>query len=140
MQDKLSTFCPKTISVQELDLVIPEKDPKECQVRSIFHELYEFGIVITFHIDVKVTRISSQPLLAKNLNILHNFGEYPAKFENIKDLKSLLGVFGDTYTVTSSTFCPFTRRSAAQASPHNSEAANLNDVFAIFCLSSIMRR
>jgi hypothetical protein len=84
--------------------------------------------------------ISSEPLLAKNLNILHTFGEYPAKLENIKDFQSSLGVFADTYTVTTSAFCPFTRHSAAQTSPHDSEAGNLNDVFAVLCLSSFMRR
>jgi hypothetical protein len=82
--------------------------------------------------------ISSQPLPAKNLNILHTFGEYPAKFENIKDFQSSLGVFGDMYTVTTSTFHPFTRHCAAQMFPHNSEAANLN-IFAMFCLSSFTR-
>jgi hypothetical protein len=79
--------------------------------------------------------ISSQPLLAKKLNILHTFGKCRAKFENIKDFQSSLGVFGDTYTT--STFRPFTRHSAAQISPHDFEAANLNDVFAMFCLSSL---
>jgi hypothetical protein len=89
-----------------------------------------------------MTGISSQPLLAKNLNILHSYGEYPAKLENtrIKDFQSSLGVFGDTYTVTTRTFCPFTGHSAPQTSPHESEAGNLNDVFAMFCLSSLMRR
>jgi hypothetical protein len=84
--------------------------------------------------------VSSQPLLAKNLNILHAFGEYPVKFENMKDFQSFLGIFGNTYRVSTSTFHPFTRYSAAQMSPHDSEAANLNDVFATFCLSSFMRR
>jgi hypothetical protein len=79
-----------------------------------------------------MTGISSQPLLAKNLNILHTFGEYTAKLENIKDFQSSLGVSGDTYTVTTSIFCPFTRQSAAQNPPHDSQAANLNDVFAMF--------
>jgi hypothetical protein len=74
--------------------------------------------------------ISSQHLLAKNLKIWPAFGEYPGKIENIKDFQSSLGVFGDTYTVTTSTFCPFTGDSAAQTSPHESEAGNLNDVFA----------
>jgi hypothetical protein len=46
-----------------------------------------------------MTGISSQLLLAKNLNIFNTFGEYPAKFENVKDFQSSLGVFGDTYTV-----------------------------------------
>jgi hypothetical protein len=82
--------------------------------------------------------ISSEPLLAKNLNILHNFGEYPAKLENIKDFQSSLVVFGDTYTVTTRTFYPFTRHSAAQTSPHEYEAGNLNNVFAMFCLSSFI--
>jgi hypothetical protein len=84
--------------------------------------------------------ISSQLLLAKNFNILHTFVKYPAKLENIKDFQSSLGIFGDTYTVTTRTFCPFTGHSAAQTSPHESEAGNLNDVFAMFCLSSCMRR
>jgi hypothetical protein len=48
--------------------------------------------------------------------------------KNIKDFKSSLGVFGDTYTVNNSTFHPFTRHSAAQISSHDSEATNLNDV------------
>jgi hypothetical protein len=52
--------------------------------------------------------ISSQPLLAKHLSILHSFGEYPAKLENIKDFQSSLGLFTDTYKVTSSIFYPFT--------------------------------
>jgi hypothetical protein len=62
--------------------------------------------------------------------ILHSFGEYPAKLENIKDVQSSLGVFGDTYTVTTSPFCPFTRHSAAQKSPHESEAGNVKEDFA----------
>jgi hypothetical protein len=69
--------------------------------------------------------IASQPLLAKNLNILHTFGECPAKIQNIKDFQLSLGVLGDTYTVTTSTYYPFTRHSAAQTSPHESEAGNL---------------
>jgi hypothetical protein len=76
--------------------------------------------------------ISSQTPLARNLYILHTFREYPSKFENIKEFQSSLGVFGDTYTVTTSIFFPFTRHSAAQISPHDSEAANLNDVFVMF--------
>jgi hypothetical protein len=86
-----------------------------------------------------MTGISSQPLLAKNLNILHTFGEYTAKLENIKDFQSSLGVFGDTYSHHQHCFL-FTRHSAAQTSPHESEAGNLNEVFATFCLSSFMRR
>jgi hypothetical protein len=78
-------------------------------------------------------------ILGKNLNILHTFGEYAAKLQNIKDFQSSLGVFGDTYTVTTSTFCPFTGHFAAQTSPHESEAGNLN-VFAMFYLASFMRR
>jgi hypothetical protein len=82
--------------------------------------------------------ISSQPLLK---NILHTFGECPAKLENIKDFQSSSDVFGDTYdTVTASTFRPFTIHSAAQTRPHESEAGNLNDVFAMVCLSSFMRK
>jgi hypothetical protein len=38
--------------------------------------------------------ISSQLLLVKNLNILHTFGEYPAKLENIKDFQSSLEYLG----------------------------------------------
>jgi hypothetical protein len=66
--------------------------------------------------------ISSQPLFAKKLNILHSSGEHRAKLENNKDFESSLGVFGDTYTVTTNTFCPFTGYSAAKTSPHESEA------------------
>jgi hypothetical protein len=84
--------------------------------------------------------ISSQPLLANNVNILHTFGEHTVKLENIEDFQWSLGVFGDTYTVTTSGFFPFTGRSAAQTSPHESEAGNLNDVFVMFCLPSFMRR
>jgi hypothetical protein len=83
--------------------------------------------------------ISSEVLHVNNFNILHTFGGYPAKLENIKDFQSWLGVFGDMYTVTTSVFCPFTGQSAAQTSPHESEAGNLNDVFAMFCLSSFRR-
>jgi hypothetical protein len=64
--------------------------------------------------------ISSQPILTKELNILHLFGEYPAKLQSIKDFQSSLGIFGDMYTVTTNTFCPFTRHSAAHTSPHES--------------------
>jgi hypothetical protein len=71
---------------------------------------------------------------------MHTFGEYSAKLENIKDVQLSLGVFGDTCTATISTFYPFTEHSAAQTSPHESEADNLNDVFAMFCLPSFMRR
>jgi hypothetical protein len=117
---------------------------KNVKFEGIFHELYKFGTVIIFHVDVKVTRqydwYTSQLILAKNLNILHTFEEYPSKFENIKDFQSLLGVFVDTYIVTTSTFRPFIGHSAAQTSPHESKAGNLNDVFAMFCLSSFMRR
>jgi hypothetical protein len=35
--------------------------------------------------------ISSEPLLAKNLNILHTFGEYSTKLENIEVYQSSLG-------------------------------------------------
>jgi hypothetical protein len=35
---------------------------------------------------------------------LLTFGEYPAKLENIKDFQSSLGVFGDMYMVTTTTF------------------------------------
>jgi hypothetical protein len=84
--------------------------------------------------------VSSQPLLAKNLNILHTFREYAATLENIKDFQSSLEVFGDRDTVTTSAFCPFMRHSAAQKSPHESEADNLNNIFAKFCLSIFIRR
>jgi hypothetical protein len=76
--------------------------------------------------------ISIQTIVNKNLNILHTFGEHPANLENIKDFQSSLGVFGDTYTVSSSIVCPLTRYSAAQTSPHGSEAANLNEVLPRF--------
>jgi hypothetical protein len=84
--------------------------------------------------------ISSQPLLVKNLNILHSFGEYPAKLEYIKDFQSSLGVFGDTCTITTRTFCPIPTHSSAQTAPHEYEAGNLNDVFAMFYLFNFMRR
>jgi hypothetical protein len=83
--------------------------------------------------------ISSQPRLAENLNILHTFGESPVKLENIKDFQSSLGVFGDTYTSSPALFIHL-QDTTAQTSPHESEAGNLNDVFAIFYLSSFMRR
>jgi hypothetical protein len=35
---------------------------------------------------------------------------------HVKDFQSSLGVFGDTYTITTRTFCPFTGHSAAQTS------------------------
>jgi hypothetical protein len=95
---------------------------------------------MTFKSPANMIGISSQHLLVKKLNIMHTFGEYPAKLENIKDFQSSLGVFEDTYTVTTSTFYPFTGHSAAQTSPHESEAANLNIVFAMFCSSSFLRR
>jgi hypothetical protein len=56
MQDKLSTFYPTTLSMQELDLAVLEKGPKERQVQRYLSELYKFGIVTIFHVDVKVTR------------------------------------------------------------------------------------
>jgi hypothetical protein len=118
--------------------------PKKVKFEGIFHELYKFGIVIIFHVDVKVTRQydwhALTTSLCQNLLILHTLGEYPPKLENIKDFQSSLGVAGDTYTVTTSTFCPFTGHSAAQTSPHGSEAANLIEVFAMFCLFSFMSR
>jgi hypothetical protein len=117
---------------------------KNVKFEGIFHELYKFGVVIIFHVDVKVTHHYDWHVLTtspcQNLIILHTFVEYPTKLENIRDFQSPLGVLGDMYTVTTSTFCPFTRHSAAQTSPHESEAGNLNDVFAMFCLSSFMRR
>jgi hypothetical protein len=33
-----------------------QKDPKNFKFEGIFHELYKFGIVIIFHVHVKVTR------------------------------------------------------------------------------------
>jgi hypothetical protein len=86
-----------------------------------------------------MTGISSQLLLAKNLNILHTFGEYPAKLENIKDFQSSLWYL-EIRTITISAFYPFTRHSAAQTFPDESEAGNLDDVFAMFCLSSFIRK
>jgi hypothetical protein len=83
--------------------------------------------------------ISSQPLLVKNLKILHTFGEYPAKLENIKDFQSSLGIFGDSAQSPPARFVHL-QDTAAQTSPHESEEGNLNDVFDIFCLSSFMRR
>jgi hypothetical protein len=49
--------------------------------------------------------MSPQLLLAENLNILHNIREYPAMLENVKNFQSSLEVFGDTYTITTSTIC-----------------------------------
>jgi hypothetical protein len=83
--------------------------------------------------------ISSHLLPAKNLNVLHTFGEYPSEFENMNDFQSWLGVFGDTHTVTSSTFRSFTRHYAAQMSPHDFEAANLNDTFAMFFIQLLQK-
>jgi hypothetical protein len=40
--------------------------------------------MLTLKSPANMIGISSQPLLATNLNILHTFGEYPAKLENIK--------------------------------------------------------
>jgi hypothetical protein len=100
--------------------------------------------VIIFHFDVKVTRQYdwhiSQLVVGKNLNILNIFGEYPAKLENIKDFQLSLEIFGDRHTVTKSTCSPFTRHSASKMPPHEFEAGNLNDVIAMFCLSSFMGR
>jgi hypothetical protein len=48
-----------------------------------------------------MTGITSEPLLVKN--ILHTFGEYPGEVVNINDISLSLGVFGDMYTVTTST-------------------------------------
>jgi hypothetical protein len=113
---------------------------KNVKFEDIFHKHYKFGTVITFDVDVKVTRQYDWHVFRtspwQNLNILHTFGEYPAKLQNIKDFQSSLGVVG----VTTSTVCPFTRHSAAHTSPHDYEAGNLNDVFAMFCLSSFMRK
>jgi hypothetical protein len=78
--------------------------------------------------------ISSELLISKN--VLYTFGEYPAKLENIKNFQLSLGVFGDMYTVTTSTFCPFTRHSAAQTSPYDSEATNLNEALSGFVYSA----
>jgi hypothetical protein len=86
-----------------------------------------------------MTVISSQPLLAKNLNIFHTFGEYPAKLENIKDFQLTLGVFGDKYKSPPAHFVHL-QDTAVQKTPHESEASNLNDLIVMFCLSSFMRR
>jgi hypothetical protein len=83
--------------------------------------------------------ISSQPFLDKNLNILHTFGEYPAKLENIKDFKSSLEVFGETYSHHEH-FLSICKKLCCTDVSTESEAGNLNDVFAMFCLSSFMRR
>jgi hypothetical protein len=85
------------------------KIQKNVKFEGILHELYKFGIVIIFHVDVKVTRqydwhfLTTSP--CQKLKQFAHFGEYPAKLENIKGLESSLG---DMYKVTTSTFCPFT--------------------------------
>jgi hypothetical protein len=78
MQEKLSTFRPKTVSMQELDLVL-ENILKERQVRRYFYEFYKFGILIIFDVDVKATIQYDKHILitspCQKLKILHNFGQ-----------------------------------------------------------------
>jgi hypothetical protein len=106
----------------------------------IFNDFYKFGIVIFFHIHAKVTHQYDWHICTTSpCQKLKHF-EHPAKLENIEDFRLSLGVFGDTYRVTTSTFCLFIGHSDAQMSPHEFEAGNLNDVLAMFCLSSFMRR
>jgi hypothetical protein len=118
------------------------KIQKNVKFKGIFHELYKFAIVIIFHVDVKVNRQYEWHVLTtypcqKPKHFAHFFGEYPSKLGNIKDFQSSLGVFGDMYTVATSTF---TGHSAAQTFPHESEAGYLNNIFAMFSLSSFMRK
>jgi hypothetical protein len=83
--------------------------------------------------------ISSQLLLAKNLNILHIFGEYPTKLENIK-FSNRRWEYLEIRTQSPPALFVHLQDTAAQTSPHESEAGNVKDVFAIVCLSNFLGR
>jgi hypothetical protein len=110
---------------------------KNVKFEGIFHELYKFVIVIIFHVDVKV--ISSQPPLAKNSNIFQTW-RIPSQVRKYQRFPIVAGsIWRYVHSHHQHSF-PFTRHSAAQTSPREYEAGNLNGVFAMLCLSSFMRR
>jgi hypothetical protein len=137
MQDKLSAFRSKTISMQELDLLVPWERSERTSSSKVF---FMFGIVVIFHVDVKVTRqydwhIPTTSPCQKLKHVAH-FWRIP---NQVRKYQRFPVVAGSIWRYTN-TFYLFTRHSATQTSPHYSEAANLKDVFAMFCLSSFMRR